>query len=111
MPPQPPSPQRCGFAPRCSLPPSRRASTAHEKIAGMPAIQTFVQDLKHSLRIFVRSPAFTVAAIAALTLGIGVNTATFSVVNVVLLRPMAMPDPDRLVVFMNVSQGGLGASA
>ena len=65
-------------------------------------LETFLKDLKHSLRMFVQSPAFSLAAVAALTLGIGANTAIFSVVNAVLLKPVAVPDPDRVVVFMNV---------
>jgi putative ABC transport system permease protein len=74
-------------------------------------MESFVRDLKQSLRMFAQSPAFTLAAIAALTLGIGANTAIFSVVNAVLLKPVALPDPDRIVVFMNVSPRGTGAAA
>ena len=64
------------------------------------------RDLRHSLRALVRNPAFSLAAIAALTLGIGANTAIFSVVNAVLLRPVALPDPDRMVIFMSVAPQG-----
>jgi predicted permease len=71
----------------------------------------FFKDLKHSLRAFTRSPAFTLAAIAALTVGIAANTAIFSVVNAVLLRPVSFPDPDRVVLFMNVSPQGSGPGA
>jgi predicted permease len=74
-------------------------------------MEAFIRDLKQSLRLFVQSPAFTLAAVAALTLGIGANTAIFSVVNAVLLQPVGLPDADRVVVFMNVSPRGRGAAA
>ena len=74
-------------------------------------LEAFVKDLKHSLRMFAQSPAFTIAAVAALTLGIGANTAIFSVVNAVLLKPLAFPDADRIVIFMTTSPQGQGSGA
>jgi predicted permease len=74
-------------------------------------LETFVKDVKHALRMFVQSPAFSLAAIAALTLGIGANTAIFSVVNAILLKPVGVPEPDRVVVFMNVTPRGSGPAA
>lgn len=74
-------------------------------------MESFVKDLKHSLRVFAQSPVFALAATAALTLGIGANTAIFSVVNAVLLRPVPFPDADRVVLFMNTSPQGSGPAA
>jgi putative ABC transport system permease protein len=80
-------------------------------MASNGVMEAFLRDLKQSLRMFAQSPAFTLAAVAALTLGIGANTAIFSVVNAVLLKPVAIHDPDRVVVFMNVSPNGGGPAA
>jgi len=62
----------------------------------------FLKDLKHSARMFLHTPGFTVVVIAALALGIATNTAIFSVVNTVLLKPLAFPDPERIVMFQNL---------
>jgi predicted permease len=74
-------------------------------------VEILFQDLKLSLRMFRQSRAFTTAAVAALALGIGANTAIFSVVNAILLKPIPFPDPDHLVIFMNTSPEGSGPAA
>ncbi len=68
-------------------------------------------DVKHSLHMFIENPGFTIAAVAALALGIGANTAIFTVVNAVLLKPLSYPDADRIVELELSGPGGNAAIA
>jgi putative ABC transport system permease protein len=73
-------------------------------------MDAFLKDVKHSIRVFLKSPGFTITAVAALALGIGATTAIFSVVNTVLLRPLPVPDADRLVLLMSLGVSDNGAT-
>jgi putative ABC transport system permease protein len=71
----------------------------------------FWDNFKHAVRMFRMNPGFTFAAIAALALGIGINTAIFTVVDAVLLKPLTYPDADRIVQFLLTSPQGKDAIA
>ena len=76
-------------------------------------MQQLLHDLRHALRIFRESPVFAATVVAALTLGIGVNVAIFSVVDTVLLKPLPLPNPQTLVWPENTRNGvprGVSAS-
>jgi predicted permease len=72
---------------------------------GVRFIETMLQDLRYSLRSLARNPAFTTVTVLTLALGIGVNTAIFSLINAVMLKSLPVRQPERLVLFQWAAQG------
>jgi putative ABC transport system permease protein len=76
---------------------------------GAPLLESIVADLRYAVRQLRRTPGFTAAAVLTIAIGIGANTAMFSVMDTVLWKPLPIPEPDRLVVLDRIAlseQGG-----
>ena len=78
---------------------------------GLPFLDTLRQDLRYGVRVLRRSPGFSATAVLTLALGIGANTAIFTVIDTVLLRPLPFTDPDRLVTVGDRNPDGSSANA
>jgi len=62
------------------------------------ALDVFAQDIRYGVRILLKSPLFTAVCLTTIAIGVGANTAIFSLVDAILLRPLPYPDPQRLMV-------------
>jgi len=106
------------------LPPAEAASEASKRIGNMTQLreqsreirlsailETTFQDLRYAVRGMRKSPAFAITAILSLALAIGANTAIYSIVDAALLRPLPVPDPDRLFMLATPEVLGPGEEA
>jgi predicted permease len=83
-----------------------QAKQRHRDTRGIPFLEILLQDLRFTLRTLHRDPVFAVIAVVILGLGIGANTAVFSVVNTLLVRPLPFPESHRLVRILSKKTAG-----
>jgi predicted permease len=95
------SPGEARRAARLSFGGVEQVKESYRDRRGLPVVETFLRDLGYGFRMLRRNPGFAAVAVLTLAIGIGANTAIFSVINAVLLRPLPYPGSNRLVVLYN----------
>src|SRR5262249_38852954 len=90
------TPEAAQRAARVRLGGMTQISERHREMHTLPLLETFVQDIRHGLRTLRKNPGFTAAAVVTLALGIGTNTAIFTLVHAVLLKPLPIAHPEQL---------------
>ncbi|HEY1494672.1 MAG TPA: ABC transporter permease [Candidatus Solibacter sp.] len=92
------TPAEADLAARRQFGGTAQVKETHHDHTGFPRLENLLQDILYGMRALRRSPGFTAVAVFSLALGIGANTAIYSVINAILLRALPVADPERLVV-------------
>jgi hypothetical protein len=99
------SPEEAGYATRRAFGNTTLVKEDARAVWSLGSLERSVRDVKYGARALRKSPGFTVVAVLTLALGIGANTAIFSAIDALMLRPLPFSDPDQLVRIYSIKNG------